>query len=129
MLSASALWKQDDHRKIQRMSACRALLAQIFARIKNHAAVNTQAPYISYPVPSFCFGYPLYNVGEAIPYLKETLEEQGYQVWIIHPNTLFISWLKPDKVNNRPIIPKARTNYRPMVYDESSLQILREKME
>lgn len=131
MLPANALWKQSDQRKIQRMAACKVILAQIFIKIKNHSRVNPDAPYTVCPVPSFCFGYPLYDINEAIPYIKETLEEQGYQVWIVDGNNLFISWMKPEKQENRPFGLKAKptANYRPFVYDESSMQFLREKTE
>lgn len=132
MLPANALWKQAEKRKVQKLSACKAILAQIFLRIRNQSNTAPESPYIAYPVPSFVFGYPLYSVNDAVPYLKETLEEQGYQVWVTHPNTLFISWMKPDKKDQRKLAygpSKSAASYRPFVYDESSLQILREKME
>lgn len=93
--------------------------------------LNPEAPYTVCAVPSFCFGYPLYDVNEAVPYIKETLEEQGYQVWRVDGNNLFISWMKPEKQEGRSLgfKTKSTANYRPFVYDESNMQFLREKME
>lgn len=130
MLSANALWKQEDQRKAQRLAATRVLLGQIFHKIKQQVVKAPDAPYIVYPVPSFVFGYPLYNVEEAVQYLYQTLLEQRYQVWVVEGPALFISWVKPSHQTGtgRAVNPKPPTNYRPFVYDESSLTYLREKM-
>lgn len=134
MLPANTLWKQDEQKKTQRLAASRVILAQVFTRIKTHVTQTTNTPYIVYQVPSFVFGYPLYNLSEAVEYVKETLEEQGYQVWIVHPgDTLFISWMKPPKggqgAARRGVVPVREASYRPFVYDVASLQVLREKMD
>lgn len=130
MLSANALWKQEEQRKTQRLAATRVLLAQIFHKIKQQVVQQPDAPYIVYPVPSFVFGYPLYNVEEAVQYLYQTLLDQRYQVWVVEGPSLFISWVKPNHgpSTSRSLQPKPTSNYRPFVYDESSLAYLREKM-
>ena len=98
----------------------RPVLATLFAQVKTHAATNPSAPYMTFDVPSFVFGYPLYNHREAIDYVKETLEEQGFTVWVAYNGTLLISWMKSGKVKSAV---KAPTNdYRPFVYDESAME-------
>ena len=64
------------------MQAMRPVLTTLMAQIKTHATTNPNAPYMTFDVPSFLFGYPLYNHREAIDYIKETLEEQGFTVWV-----------------------------------------------
>jgi hypothetical protein len=132
MLPANTLWKKDEEKKTYRLAATRVILAQVFAKIKTHVIQTVDSPYIVYQVPSFVFGYPLYSLPEAILYVKETLEEQGYQVWVVHPgDTLFISWMKPQKSGGgrQRVAPSHEASYRPFVYDNASLRVLREKMD
>jgi len=131
MLPANTLWKQDEEKRSYRLAATKVILAQVFAKIKTHVMQTVDTPYIVYQVPSFVFGYPLYNLTEAVQSVKDTLEEQGYQVWIVHPgDTLFISWMKPQKRGGGArAVPAREASYRPFVYDPASLQVLREKMD
>lgn len=120
MLRARDLWKQTEDQRSASMQAMRPVLATLFAQVKTHAATNPAAPYMTFDVPSFVFGYPLYNHREAIDYIKETLEEQGFTVWVAYNGTLLISWMKSGKVKSTV---KAPTNdYRPFVYDESAME-------
>ena len=113
------------------MAASVPILSQIFLKVKNQATHYPDAPYIVYQVPSFVFGYPLYNHQEAVLYVKELLEQQNYQVWMVEADTLFISWMKPQKQQGQRRIAAApkEASYRPFVYDPASLQVLREKMD
>jgi len=120
MLRARDLWKQTEDQRSASMQAMRPVLSALFAQVKTHASTNPAAPYMTFDVPSFVFGYPLYNHREAIDYVKETLEEQGFTVWVAYNGTLLISWMRAGKVRNTP---KAPTNdYRPFVYDESAME-------
>jgi uncharacterized protein YcgL (UPF0745 family) len=120
MLRARDLWKQTEDQRSASMQAMRPVLSTLFAQVKTHAATNPAAPYMTFDVPSFVFGYPLYNHREAIDYIKETLEEQGFTVWVAYNGTLLISWMRAGKVRQTT---KAPTNdYRPFVYDESAME-------
>jgi uncharacterized protein YcgL (UPF0745 family) len=120
MLRARDLWKQTEDQRSASMQAMRPVLATLFAQVKTHAGTNPAAPYMTFDVPSFVFGYPLYKHSEAIDYVKETLEEQGFTVWVAYNGTLLISWMRAGKVRQTP---KAPTNdYRPFVYDESAME-------
>jgi hypothetical protein len=101
----------------------RPVLAGLFQSIKVHSQQNPESPCYAFDVPSFVFGYPLYNHAEAIEYVKETLEEQGFQVWKVPPSVLMISWMKPTAKTVKPI-PKPGPDYRPFVYDESAFAYL-----
>jgi hypothetical protein len=43
-------------------------------------------------VPEVIMGVPKYDQGACIAYLIDRLQENGFNVKYIHPNTLFISW-------------------------------------
>jgi hypothetical protein len=95
-------------------------MTQIQAKIRQQAIHNTNAPYITYEVPSFVFGYPLYQVSEAIEFLVKEYSTAGYWVWVVENKYLLISWIKPVKTRDvgRPMLA---TNYRPMVYNSEML--------
>jgi len=122
MLRATDLWKQQEQQKTASMQAMRPVLSNLCSQIKTHSAMNPHAPYMAYEVPSFVFGYPLYNHREAVAYVKETLEEQGFKVWVAGAmaTTLMISWIKPGKTTAKPVAKSG--DYRPFVYDEAAME-------
>jgi len=124
MLQAKDLQKQSEAQKAARMRAMRPVLHNLFNSIKVHAQQNPDSPYFAFDVPSFVFGYPLYNHQEAVEYIVETLTEQGFQVWKTPPAVLFISWMKSVKKETKAIVPKTGPDYRPFVYDESAFSYL-----
>lgn len=121
MLRARDLWKQTEDQRSASMQAMRPVLSTLFAQVKTHATTNPAAPYMTFDVPSFVFGYPLYNHREAIDYIKETLEEQGFTVWVAYNGTLLISWMRAGKARQTSK-PTASADYRPFVYDESAME-------
>jgi hypothetical protein len=127
MLQAKELWKQSDERKAHRMRAMRPVLANLFGTLKVHARTNPDSPYFAFDVPSFVFGYPLYDHNEAVEYIYETLVENGFQVWKTPPAVLFISWMKPAAKVVGPRPPKPGPDYRPFVYDDSAFSYLASK--
>ena len=122
MLRARDLWKQTEDQRSVNMQAMRPVLTTLMAQIKTHATTNPSAPYMPFDVPSFVFGYPLYNHREAIDYIKETLEEQGFTVWVAYTGTLLISWMRSGKVRQSSSKPASSSDYRPFVYDESAME-------
>ena len=98
------------------MSAMKPVLTQIEGKIRQQAISNANAPYILFEVPSFVFGYPLFNFKDAIEYLKAELIRAGFWAWDVEEKYLLISWLKPIKARDlgKPFLT---TNYRPQVYD------------
>jgi len=129
MIRATDLWKHEQQRKTINMQAMKPVLSNLFSQIKTHAATNHDAPYLAFEVPSFVFGYPLFDHREAIQYVSETLQEQGFQVWNVGPATLLICWIQPpagQRTVRAP--PRSGPGYRPFVYDDSSMAFLRQKM-
>ena len=120
MLKANEVLEEQENRRERRMAAMRPVLAQIYAKIKQQAIHNVDAPYIVSEIPSFVFGYPLYQLLEARDYLTHTLEQSGFLVWVVDEKFLLISWMKRQggKASYRP---QLTTNYRPMPYDPSNI--------
>lgn len=123
MLKARDVWDQQEQRRENRMAAMSPVIEQIQAKIKQQAIHNTNAPYILYEVPTYVFGYPLFSLKEAVQFLVSEFGRAGYWVWVVEEKLLFISWLKPVKTRDvgKPILV---TNYRPQVYDPSTLAFM-----
>jgi hypothetical protein len=123
MLRARDVWEEQEERKNNRMAAMTPVISQIEAKIRQQAIHNSNAPYILYEVPTFVFGYPLYSLKEALEFLVTEFARAGYWVWVVDAKYLFISWMKPVKTRDlgKPILA---TNYRPMVYDPSTLAFM-----
>ena len=105
------------------MAAMTPVIAQIQAKIRQQAIHQPNAPYIIYDVPTYVFGYPLFALKDAFEFLVREFTKAGYWVWIVENKHLFISWMKPVKTRDggRPILT---TNYRPQVYDPTTLAFL-----
>ena len=130
MLRAQDLWKQEDERKTAKMQAMRPVLSNLSTQLKNHAMHNPGAPYFVFDVPTFVFGFPLYNHREAVEYVRDALVEQGFQVWVAaNTFSLVISWMKP-REQKLARIPKLSggASYRPFVYDDSAMDFLQSRL-
>jgi hypothetical protein len=120
MLKARDVWDEQEARKEQRMAAMRPVLAQLYAKIRRQAIHSPTAPYVVFEIPSYVFGYPLFQLTEARDYLLHVLQTSGYLVWVVDEKYLFVSWMKTTSrgSNYRPPLV---TNYRPQVYGEGAL--------
>ena len=121
MMRTTDIWKHQEERKEQRMSAMVPVIAQIEGKIRQQLIHNPRAPYIVYEIPSYVFGYPLFDLKESTEFLVQEFSKAGYWVWVVDGSAtgskcLFLSWVKPVRGRDlgRPILT---TNYRPMVYN------------
>lgn len=123
MLKARDVWDEQEERRQSRMGAMNPVIAAIQAKIKQQAIHNANAPYIIYEVPTYVFGYPLFSLPDALEFLVKEFSKAGYWVWIVETKYLMISWIKPVKTRDggKPILA---TNYRPQVYDPSTLAFM-----
>ncbi len=103
------------------MAAMRPVLAQLYAKIRKHAIHSPNAPYVVFEIPTYVFGYPLFQLSEAREYLMKTLQTSGYLVWVVDEKYLFVSWMKSAGNKSATYRPPLVTNYRPQVYDPTSL--------
>jgi hypothetical protein len=116
MIRARDVWDEQEEHKIYKLSAMKSILAQIEGKIREQAIRNSNAPYILFEVPSFVFGYPLFNFKDAVNYLLNELLKAGFWVWNVEEKYLLISWLRPVKTRDlgKTILT---TNYRPQAYN------------
>jgi hypothetical protein len=120
MLKARDVWDEQESRREQRMAAMRPVLAQLYAKIRRHAIHSPNAPYVVFEIPTYVFGYPIFQLSEARDYLIHVLQTSGYQVWVVDEKYLFVSWMKTSG-RSTTYRPPLVTNYRPQVYDPTSL--------
>lgn len=128
MMRANEIWKEQEERRENRMSAMVPVIEQISTKIRQQAIHNANAPYILYEVPTYVFGYPLFDLKDALDFLVREFSKAGYWVWVVDGGTpgskcLFISWVKPVKSRDlgKPLLT---TNYRPQIYDPSTAAFL-----
>ena len=121
MLKAKEVWEEQESRKEQRMAAMRPVLAQLHAKIRKQAIHAPNAPYVVFEIPTYVFGYPLYQLTEAREYLTRTLEGSGFLVWTVDEKYLLVSWVKTPGSKTNSYRPPLITNYRPQVYDPVTL--------
>lgn len=121
MLKARDVWDEQEARKEQRMAAMRPVLAQLYAKIRRQAIHSPNAPYVVFEIPTYVFGYPLFQLSEARDYLLHVLQTSGYLVWVVDEKYLFVSWMKTANGKNGNYRPPLVTNYRPQVYGEAAI--------
>jgi hypothetical protein len=121
MLKARDVWDEQEARKEQRMAAMRPVLGQLYAKIRRQAIHSPNAPYVVFEIPTYVFGYPLFQLTEARDYLLHVLQTSGYMVWVVDEKYLLVSWMKSTGGKNSNYRPPLITNYRPQVYDPTAL--------
>lgn len=87
-----ALFEKKQQRDLKQLSIFKKILNRIHKRINHNGRTKPKEKCIFFTVPEFLFGEPLYNQGDCVGYLVVKLQENGFHVRYIHPNTLFISW-------------------------------------
>ena len=91
-ISIDDLYEKKQKRDVKQISIFNKILNRIHKRIQ-HTAKNKQTDTsIWFNVPEYIVGEPIYDKGECIGYLVSKLDDNGFHVKYIHPNTLFISW-------------------------------------
>ena len=86
------LYEKKQKRDLKQLSIFNKLLNRIHRRITFTSKNKTNDKHIWFTVPEYIFGEPIYDQGDCIGYLVNKLEENGFHVRYIHPNTLFVSW-------------------------------------
>jgi len=86
------LYEKKHKQDLKQLSIFNKILNRIHKRIETTGRVKTKEHYIWFQVPGYLFGEPLYDESHCIAYIVSKLEDNGFHVRYIHPNTLFISW-------------------------------------
>jgi hypothetical protein len=86
------LYDKSQQRDLKQLAIFNKLLNRVHKRITTTARNKRNDKHIWFLVPEYIFGEPVYDQGECIAYLVVKLEENGFYVRYMHPNTLFVSW-------------------------------------
>ena len=86
------LYEKKRNQDLQMVSTFNKILNRIHKRIQFTGRAKRHEKYIWFTVPQFIFGQPNYDTGECVGYLVTKLEDNGFYVRYMHPNTLFVSW-------------------------------------
>lgn len=86
------LYEKKQARDLKQLSIFNKILNRIHTRIRVTGRNKRNDTHIWFNVPEYIFGEPVYDKGECIAYLVNKLEENGFLVRYMHPNTLFVSW-------------------------------------
>ena len=85
------LFEKNQQKDLKQLSIFNKILNRIHKRIQ-HTGKSKGEKFIFYQVPEYLFGEPQYKQGDCIGFLVIKLEENGFEVKYMHPNTLFITW-------------------------------------
>jgi hypothetical protein len=86
------LYEKKQKRDLKQVSIFNKILNRIHKRIQHTARNKYADTYIWFHVPEYIVGEPIYDKGECIGFLVSKLDDNGFHVKYMHPNTLFISW-------------------------------------
>lgn len=91
-INIDELYEKNQQRDLKQLSIFNKILNRVHLRIKNTAKVKRTDKHIWFTVPEYIFGEPIYDQGDCVAHLVVKLEENGFHVRYIHPNTIFVSW-------------------------------------
>jgi len=86
------LYEKKHQRDLKQLGIFNKILNRIHKRIQITGRNKRVDRHIWFTVPEYIFGEPNYDQGECIGFLVSKLEENGFFIKYMHPNTLFVSW-------------------------------------
>lgn len=91
-INIDELYENRKRRDLKQLNIFDKLLNRIHKRITFTGRNKKNDKHIWFNIPDFIFGEPTYDKGDCIGYLAAKLEDNGFYVKYLHPNTFFISW-------------------------------------
>ena len=91
-VNIDALYEKNQQKDLKQLAIFNKILNRVHKRINLTTKSMKSDKHIWFAVPEYIFGEPIYDNGECIAYLVVKLEENGFHVRYLHPNTLFVSW-------------------------------------
>jgi len=91
-INIDQLFEKKQIRDRKQLSIFNKILNRVHKRIQHTARTKNGDTHIWFTVPEYIFGEPIYDQGDCLGYLVAQLEDNGFHVRYIHPNTLFVSW-------------------------------------
>jgi hypothetical protein len=86
------LYENKKTRDRKQLTIFNKILNRIHNRIRITGRNKRGDKHIWFTVPEYIFGESLYDQGDCIAYIVVKLQENGFSVKYIHPNTIFVSW-------------------------------------
>jgi hypothetical protein len=91
-INIDELYEKNQQRDLKQIGIFNKILNRIHKRINHTSKNKVDDKHIWFTVPEYIFGEPCYLKGDCIGYLVVKLEENGFDVRFVYPNTLFVSW-------------------------------------
>lgn len=86
------LYEKKKQRDLKQLAIFNKILNRVHKRITQTSKNKPEDMHVWFTIPEYIFGEPVYDKGDCTGFLVMKLEENGFLVRYIHPNTLFISW-------------------------------------
>lgn len=86
------LYEKNQRRDLKQLSIFNKILNRIHRRINTTSRNKRVDKYIWFTIPEYIFGEPVYDKAECIAYVVAKLEDNGFFIKFVYPNTLFVSW-------------------------------------
>jgi hypothetical protein len=86
------LYENKQKRDLKQISIFNKILNRIQHRIVLTGRTKKNDRHIWFNIPEYIFGEPIYDKAECIAYIINKLEDNGFFIKYMHPNTLFVSW-------------------------------------
>ncbi len=91
-INIDELYEKEQKNHLKQISIFNKILNRIHNRIRITSRNKKVDKFVWFHIPEYIFGEPLYDQGECIAYIVNQLEDNGFFINYIHPNTLFVSW-------------------------------------
>jgi hypothetical protein len=86
------LYEKRKLRDQRQVSIFNKILNRVHKRITHIGRNKANDKHIWFTIPEYIFGEPVYDKSNCIGYLVAKLQDNGFYVKYVHPNTLFVSW-------------------------------------
>lgn len=91
-LNIDDLYEKKKQFDLNKLELFNKILNRIHVRIKTTSRQKINEQFCWFVVPEVIIGVPKYDQGSCIAYLMDKLNDNGFRIRYIHPNTLFICW-------------------------------------
>ena len=91
-INIDELYENKQRRDLKQISIFNKILNRIQHRIVLTGRTKKNERHIWFTIPEYIFGEPIYDKAECIAYIIHKLEDNGFFIRYMHPNTLFVSW-------------------------------------
>lgn len=101
------------------------LLQMCYNKIKRAVDKDRRTKSLTFVLPPFLLGQPLYNMAHAVRYIIEKLERGGFTASPVLQNGIFIEWgKKPDKPKKKSKKPRAEEAPSVQAFTQSAQRFL-----